>query len=562
MTNRRPLGIIPTYVRTVADCEMLSKTLTTIRDTVGNTIDILVVDDGSPERDLVTYCEGLAGAVSASFVAKPENTGFASTVNVGLRRALVEGRDAVLINSDVEFFTSNWLSLMLRQRTSDDKGLASVVGALLTYPNGLIQHAGVLFSLLTRDFSHIYNYGPENLPEAQHARVCPVTGALQFIRHECLENVGLYDEAFCSPGDEPVLTALEGYVPIGALDGQGLVGVSPGGRIVRCKGRLQHGGFPYQRSASHFHGDLVAIETESCRTRVTPGHRLRVRWMEEALCKHAVYLMRRGRDWRIGTAAMSTRAARTFGPRVRQGMEGADALWVLKLCADKTEAGLQESAWSVDYGIPQTTFVSRRDEGVRANNRSQRLIDEFWRERNSQRGALLLLAECGRDPRYPLCGEYTSQDGVKAGYMGGAYHGMVTSACNLITDEMWANIDPGRGAETEREVLQVSRERFDGTVYGLDVPPHHFYVSGGVVVHNSLGWEDVAYCVDVWMSGRECIYQPGVRAIHHESFFRGQGRQDQKILRWQNESWLHFCAKYGHVNFAEFVPNMLAEEDQ
>jgi GT2 family glycosyltransferase len=557
----KPLAIIPNYVRTIEDCQLLSVCLTTLRDTVGDDCDVMVVDDGSSEADLVTYCQGLTEAVGGEFRARQENGGFSRAVNEGLRVALRDDRDAILVNADIQFTTKTWLKLMLKQRTSDDSGLASVVGALLSYPNGLIQHGGVVFSLLTRDFSHRYNYGPENLPEAQVATVGPVTGALMFIRHECLQNVGLFDETFCSPGDEPVLTALDGYVPIGELDGQGLVGVSPGGKIVRCRGNRQYGGFPYQRSASHFDGDLVVIETESCRTRVTPGHRLRVRWTEKALSKQAVYLMRRGRDWRIGTAAMSTRAARTFGPRVRQGMEAADAFWVLKLCADKTEACLQESAWSVDYGIPQTSFVSRRDDGLRANNRSQRLLDEFWLERNSERGALLLLAACGRDSRYPLCGEYAPKDGVKSGYMGGAYHGMVTHACNLITGEMSANIDPGSGALTERELVQIATERFDGTVYGLDVPPHHFYVSGGVVVHNSLGWEDIDYGVRVWLSGRECIYQPGVRAIHHESFFRG--RADEKIQRWTNESWLRFCAKYGQISFAQFVPSLtIPEEDE
>ena len=41
----------------------------------------------------------------------------------------------------------------------------------------------------------------------------------------------------------------------------------------------------------------------------------------------------------------------------------------------------------------------------------------------------------------------------------------------------------------------VSLEDFDGTVYGLDVPPYHHYISGGAVVHNSVkGAEaDVVY---------------------------------------------------------------------
>jgi hypothetical protein len=33
---------------------------------------------------------------------------------------------------------------------------------------------------------------------------------------------------------------------------------------------------------------------------------------------------------------------------------------------------------------------------------------------------------------------------------------------------------------------KISVEQYSGLVYGLDVPPHHYYVSGGNVVHNSV----------------------------------------------------------------------------
>jgi GT2 family glycosyltransferase len=176
---------------------MFTKTLTSMRATAGDDCDIIVVDDGSPAPDLIKALGLACEEHGAEFIDKGRNEGFAITVNVGMRRALNEGRDAILVNSDVEFgLTKDWVGLMQRQTNSDGEGKAAVVGALLLYDNGLIQHAGVYFSFLTRDFSHRFQYGPGNLAEAQHACVCPVTGALQFIRHSCLEEVGLYDESF------------------------------------------------------------------------------------------------------------------------------------------------------------------------------------------------------------------------------------------------------------------------------------------------------------------------------------------------------------------------------
>lgn len=191
-----PLAVVPTYLTTTGDLDVALTAIGSLCETAPDA-GILVVDDGSPRPELV---EALQAAASERFqaevYAKDENSGFARTVNVGLRRALEEGRDAVLVNADVEFFEPGWLDRMVSQERSDGDGLASVVGARLLYPSGLIQHAGVYFSILTRSFGHIYQYGPGDLPEALTARVCPVTAALQFIRHECLTGVGLYDEEF------------------------------------------------------------------------------------------------------------------------------------------------------------------------------------------------------------------------------------------------------------------------------------------------------------------------------------------------------------------------------
>lgn len=175
---------------------MAVRTLETLRKTQGRALDVLVVDDGSPEDDLVRGLREAADSFDADMIAKDSNDGFSRTVNVGLRRALRDYSDAILVNADIEFgLTEDWLGLMQKQRGTNGR-LAAIVGGLLVYPNGLIQHGGIYFSLLTREFGHRFQWGPGNLPEAQTATSCPVTGALQFIRHETLVAVGLYDDSF------------------------------------------------------------------------------------------------------------------------------------------------------------------------------------------------------------------------------------------------------------------------------------------------------------------------------------------------------------------------------
>ena len=192
----RPLGVIPSFMREPRDAEVLVECLRSIQATAARELDVLVVDDGSPALALVDRLAALRGPLGFELVRTTENSGFARTVNVGLRRALETGRNAILVNADIVFREPGWVARMVHQEGIDSPRRAAVVGALLLYPSGLIQHAGIYFSLLTRTFDHLYKYGPGDLPEAHVAAARPVTGALQFIRHETLTNVGLYDEGF------------------------------------------------------------------------------------------------------------------------------------------------------------------------------------------------------------------------------------------------------------------------------------------------------------------------------------------------------------------------------
>lgn len=195
-----PLAIIPNYATVPGDLELLEECLKSLRESVGDRIDILVVDDASPDQALGIAATKLASRFDGEGIIRLENGGFSKSVNMGLRRALDEGRDAILINADIEIMHRDkpfWLDRMLDQQGLISDGPASVVGGLLAFPEGgLIQHAGIYFSLLTRQFDHLYKYAPMNLPAALKPRTCPVTAALQFIRHDCLEEVGLYDESF------------------------------------------------------------------------------------------------------------------------------------------------------------------------------------------------------------------------------------------------------------------------------------------------------------------------------------------------------------------------------
>ena len=181
------LAIIPTYLRTEQDMAYTFHAVKSLLAT--SNADLLVVDDGSPNRDLVDQLGQLVEDVGADFSLSPDNQGFARSVNVGIREARRTERHALLVNADIQFWENDWLDHM-RANPAD------VVGGLLIYPNGLIQHAGIFFSVITRKFGHILWMAPGTLEQAKQPRFCPVTGALQLIKHETIKKIGVYDENF------------------------------------------------------------------------------------------------------------------------------------------------------------------------------------------------------------------------------------------------------------------------------------------------------------------------------------------------------------------------------
>ena len=68
----------------------------------------------------------------------------------------------------------------------------------------------------------------------------------------------------------------------------------------------------------------------------------------------------------------------------------------------------------------------------------------------------------------------------------------------------------------------------------------------------SMGWEDVDYCIRTFLEGEACVYNPNVRAFHHEMMFRG--RPSEKVRDWQAKSFLYLCVKYERQSFAGLVP--------
>src|SRR5208282_4296992 len=308
----------------------------------------------------------------------------------------------------------------------------------------------------------------------------------------------------CSPPDEPVLTT-KGSKPIASLDPETdrlysyydtCNQLARGS--TRHRGRAyEHSGYPFTVKTRYYKGQLVVIDTEESHTRVTPEHRVRVAFHKNFYDKWVVYLMRRGNWWRVGSTRSMSKPYVPGGVLGRLASEKADCAWILDVFNTKEEAVMAEAKYQVLYGIPAMVFEAAyhepRNNQEREKVRCTYQFHEGLRSAVSPR-ATQLLTEKGFLVNEPLYAKKGSK-GYKI-YNGSFF---TTVAANLMDGYMVVPVaqqsdfeKPGR---SPRPLLaRVRREPYEGSVFSLDVVPNHYYLSGGMVVHNSakgLEWNRV-----------------------------------------------------------------------
>ena len=156
--------------------------------------EIIVIDHRSDDPETLKYLEELPAAHPQVRVLRQEGPfNWSHLNNEGVKAT--QGSLLLFLNNDVEFIQEDWLSEMVSQASRPDVG---AVGALLLYPQGNIQHAGVVLRM-TGLAGHIYrtwdlNVGAFGGGRADMVReVTAVTGACLMVRRESFLAVGGFD---------------------------------------------------------------------------------------------------------------------------------------------------------------------------------------------------------------------------------------------------------------------------------------------------------------------------------------------------------------------------------
>jgi GT2 family glycosyltransferase len=158
--------------------------------------EIHLVDNGSDAPDALAAFDSLALAGDVVLHRDPRPFNFSALNNAAVRRT--EADVVCLLNNDVEALHAEWLEEMVSVALQPGVG---AVGAKLFYPDGRIQHGGVLIGLHGAA-DHAYAGAPGDAPgHAQQLlvrrEVSAVTAACLVVRRALyLEVGGLDEEAF------------------------------------------------------------------------------------------------------------------------------------------------------------------------------------------------------------------------------------------------------------------------------------------------------------------------------------------------------------------------------
>lgn len=164
------------------------------KTTYGN-YEIVVVENNSQSAEIFDYYSQLQERGNIRVLYYKGAFNFSKINNWAV--AQCDGEYIVLLNNDTEVISPDWLENMLMYAQRDDVG---AVGAKLYFPDGRIQHGGIILKLGADRVAGHAHYGADNSNLGYMGRLCyaqdvsAVTAACLMIRKDRYDEVGGLNE--------------------------------------------------------------------------------------------------------------------------------------------------------------------------------------------------------------------------------------------------------------------------------------------------------------------------------------------------------------------------------
>lgn len=155
--------------------------------------EIIIVDTGSSDSETIAFYDSLQSIAFVKIVYFKHKFNYSAVCNYGA--SFASGDFFLFLNNDIEIENQRWLLELVLYGMQPGVG---VVGTKLLYPNGDLQHGGVI---LVKGMSHFFpkkrfsRWSVFGSPE--HVRnYSAVTGAVHLINRKVFNRVNGYDERF------------------------------------------------------------------------------------------------------------------------------------------------------------------------------------------------------------------------------------------------------------------------------------------------------------------------------------------------------------------------------
>jgi GT2 family glycosyltransferase len=166
-----------------------------LRDPGYDIDEIVLIDNGSTDPETRALCRKLVTRSATRLLEYPGAFNWSSINNVAA--ATCKSDMLLFMNNDIEATAPGWLHALVEHGQRPDVG---AVGARLVYPDGKLQHAGVVLGF-GGPAGHIFTGMPPDRRayigwDQMVRQYSAVTAACMLVRREVFEQVGGFDEAF------------------------------------------------------------------------------------------------------------------------------------------------------------------------------------------------------------------------------------------------------------------------------------------------------------------------------------------------------------------------------
>jgi len=191
---RSPLPLVSIIIPTRDQTALLQRCLRSIRETDYAPIEIVIVDNGSTKPETHAFLHDVALDARVQILTDTGEFNFSRLINHAVR--IARGEILALVNDDIETEKPGWLREMVSHAVRSEVG---AVGARLWYPDGRLQHAGVVLGLHGVAGHAFQRFPPQPVALMNRTFILSqncsaVTAACMVLRKTIFDDVGGFDE--------------------------------------------------------------------------------------------------------------------------------------------------------------------------------------------------------------------------------------------------------------------------------------------------------------------------------------------------------------------------------